>query len=57
MKWAELALALKNPVYEAEFRLESDDGPLKLYDCLVPRIKQHMESRPAYKQLHINEQE
>ena len=56
MKWAELALSLNNPVYEAEYHLEKDNGPLKLYDSLVPRLKEHMASKPIYKQKHAEEQ-
>ena len=39
MKWAELALCLKNPVYEAEYMLEDEENPLKFYDCFIPRLK------------------
>ena len=40
VKVLELTLARKIPVFEAEFGL-SETTPLRLYDCLVPRIKEH----------------
>ena len=57
MKVAELALALKFPVYEAEYQLEKDDNPLKLYDSFIPRLKSHLVSKPAYKEKHTEMQE
>ena len=40
VKVLELTLARKIPVFEAEYGL-SETTPLRLYDCLVPRIKEH----------------
>ena len=40
MKVAEQALALKNPVHEAEYGLD-ESNQLILYDCLFPKIKAH----------------
>ena len=40
VKILELTLARKMPVYEAEYGI-SETTPLRLYDSLVPRIKQH----------------
>ena len=37
---AESALALRNPIYEAEYSLE-EKNPLKLYDCFVPHLEEH----------------
>ena len=48
---AEQRLVLKNPVLEAEYILNSD-SPLKLYDCLIPRMKEYLVSRPKYKKEH-----
>ena len=57
MQWAELALALKFPIYEAEYQIDKEDNPLKLYDCFVPRLKQHLVSKPAYKEKHAEMQQ
>ena len=57
MKIAELALNENMPVYEMEYMLESDPNRLKLYDCFIPRLKQHLISKPAYKRKHYEEQE
>ena len=35
---AELALALKNPILEAEYHL-NDEYPLNLYEGLLPQMK------------------
>ena len=40
VKILELTLARKFPVFDAEFGL-SETTPLRLYDCLVPRIREH----------------
>ena len=40
VKVLELTLARKMPVYEAEYGM-SETTPIRLYDCLVPRIKEH----------------
>ena len=40
----ETSLALKTPVTEAEFAID-ERTPLSLYDCLVPRIKEHRRFR------------
>ena len=47
----EIALALKNPTLEAEYQL-SDETPLKLYDCLVPKLKEFLRAKPIYTQEH-----
>ena len=57
MKWAELALALKFPVFEVEYQLERNNDPLKLYDCFIPRLKEYMKSKPAYADKHFQDQE
>ena len=57
MRWAELALCMKNPIYEAEYLLESEDHPLKFYDCFIPRLKEYMKSKPAYEDKHFQDQE
>ena len=57
MKTAELALTESLPVYEVEYMLESAPNRLKLYDCFIPRLKQHLISKPAYKRKHYEEQE
>ena len=40
MTTAEAYAALRNPIYEAEYALE-EDNPLALFDCLVPKLKEH----------------
>ena len=40
VKILELTLARKIPVFDAEYGL-SETTPLRLYDCLVPRIREH----------------
>ena len=42
MEAAEAALALRNPIYEAEYGLE-EANPLKLYDSFTPKLKEHRE--------------
>ena len=37
---AEILLAQKSPVFEAEYAIEPRT-PLRLYDCLVPTLKEH----------------
>ena len=37
---AEIALAQRNPLYEAEYKLD-EDNPLKLFDCFVPSLEEH----------------
>lgn len=39
-KVLELTLARKIPCFEAEYGL-SDYTPLRMYDCLVPKVKEH----------------
>ena len=51
MQWAEVALALKYPVYEAEYQ-QAYPGPLKLYDCFIPQLKEYMVSKPAFTEKH-----
>ena len=37
---SEIKLAQRNPVFEAEYRMNDDPrDPLRLYDCLVPTLK------------------
>ena len=36
---AEIALASKNPLMEAEFQFYSEDAPLKVYDSLIPHLR------------------
>ena len=36
-----MALALKTPVNEAEYAID-DRTALSLYDCLIPKIKEHI---------------
>ena len=43
---AERRFALKAPVLEAEYILSEEKIPLLLYDCLVPRIKEYLVSKP-----------
>ena len=31
---------MKNPLYEAEYKLDVDD-PLKLFNCFVPALEEH----------------
>lgn len=40
VKVLEMTLARKIPVFESEYGM-SETTPLRLYDCLVPRIKEH----------------
>ena len=40
----EVLLALKTPVTEAEYAIDERTS-LSLYDCLVPRIKEHRRFR------------
>ena len=44
MKYMELAVAQKSPVMEAEHAID-DRTALSLYDCLVPKIKEHRRFR------------
>ena len=44
MKVAEQALAIKNPINEAIFALDDlvvNNQAMRLYNCLVPKIKTH----------------
>ena len=36
---AEAAVALRNPVYEAEYMVEALDWPLSIYDGFAARLK------------------
>ena len=38
--YLERSLAEKTPVNEAEFAF-AEQTPLKLYDCIIPRLKEH----------------
>ena len=50
---AELRLAQRNPVIEAEYRLQDDPrAPFRLYDCLMPTLKKYLKSRPLYEESH-----
>ena len=40
VKVLEMTLTRKIPVFESEYGM-SETTPLRLYDCLVPRIKEH----------------
>ena len=40
MMEAEAAVTLRNPVYEAEYMVETLEWNLSLYDCYVPRLKE-----------------
>ena len=40
MNLAENALALQNPIYEAEYALDKNN-PLKFFDCFVPELEEH----------------
>ena len=44
MVTAEMISALKNQIYEAEYAT-SEDNPLKLFDCLVPKLKEHRKAK------------
>ena len=44
MVTAEMISALKNQIYEAEYQT-SEDNPLKLFDCLVPKLKEHRKAK------------
>ena len=48
MKVVEKALALKNPVLEAEYIINTHKQPLGLYDCYLPQLKQLMKSKAIY---------
>ena len=41
---AEQISALKNQIYEAEYAT-NEKYALKLYDCLVPKLKEHRKAR------------
>ena len=43
-KILEQVLARDIPVFEAEFGL-SEETPLCIYDCLVPRIREHKQNK------------
>ena len=47
MVQAELALALRNPILEAEYYL-NDEQPLNLYEGLLPQLRKYCRSRPSY---------
>ena len=51
MQFAELALALKSPIFQAEFMIETKE-PLNFYSSFIPRLKQLMVSKPAYEHKH-----
>ena len=40
VKVLELTLARKIPCFEAEYGL-SESTPLRMYDCLIPKVKEH----------------
>ena len=40
----ELAVASKTPIMEAEYAID-DESPLSLYNCLIPKIKEHRRFR------------
>ena len=40
----EKAYAIRSPVMEAEFA-HDDSNPLQLYDCLIPKLREHRELR------------
>ena len=44
MATVELRLATKSPVFEAEYAIDEATS-LSLYDCLVPRLKEHRRYR------------
>ena len=44
MKVLEKAIALRTPVMEAEFAID-DRTSLNLYDCLIPKIREHRRFR------------
>ena len=44
MQAAETVLALKTPIYEAQYGLDKSN-PLKLYDCLVPQMEEHVKRK------------
>ena len=50
---AEIRLAQRNPIFEAEYILNDDPRmPLRLYDCLIPQIKSQLKSRKSYEGIH-----
>ena len=50
---SEIKLAQRNPIIEAEYRMNDDPhDPLRLYDCLVPTLTNHLISRPLYEEYH-----
>ena len=54
-KWmmeAEAAVILRNPVYEAEYMVETLEWNLNLYDCYVPRLKEFHTHKLAYTPAH-----
>ena len=44
IEYLERGLALKSPVMEAEYAIDERTA-LSLYDCLVPRLKEHRRFR------------
>ena len=45
---SEVALAMKNPVLEAEYELSDEAPPLNLFDCILPKLKRYLKSKPAF---------
>ena len=48
---AEIALAAKSPVNEAEYAFD-ERSPLILYDCLIPKLKEHRKFKAETSNIH-----
>ena len=52
MVTAELALAIKNPVLEAEYQINFKPSPLQLFEGFLPQLKKYMVSKPVFSEVH-----